>query len=108
MNTENFMLALGNNALIWCSGAIIEWIMIPFMNANMDIIFRSSIPLDMQGPVYSCRNTLQFFTVPTGYLLGGFLIDEIFEPLMLSQSTDTLFIQLFDSRKGSSNAVFYH
>ncbi len=107
MSTENFMLALGNNALIWCSGAILGWIMIPFMNANMDVIFRSSIPLDMQGRVYSCRNTLQFFTIPAGYLLGGFLIDEVFEPLMLSQSTNTLFIQLFGSGKGSGAAMLF-
>lgn len=107
MSTENFMLAFGNNVLIWCTGAILGWIMIPFMNANMDVIFRSSIPLDMQGRVYSCRNTLQFFTIPLGYLLGGFLVDKVFEPLMLAQPANTLFLRLFGSGKGSGSAMLF-
>lgn len=106
MSTENFMLAFGNNALIWCIGAILGWIMIPFMNANMDVIFRNSIPLDMQGRVYSCRNTLQFFTIPLGYLLGGFLVDKVFEPLVAMHSDNPL-IQFFGHEKGSGAAMLF-
>ena len=64
MSSENFLLAFGKIPLIWCIGAVLGWLFIPLMNANLDVIFRSSIPLDMQGRVYSCRNTLQFLPYP--------------------------------------------
>lgn len=107
MSTENFMLAFGNTPLIWCVAAIFGWIMIPFMNANMDVIFRNTIPLNMQGRVYSCRNTLQFFTIPVGYLLGGFLVDKVFEPFMAGQSKENLLVQLFGEEKGSGAAMLF-
>ena len=64
MSSENFLLAFGKTPFVWCIGAVLGWIAIPLMNANLDVIYRSSIPLEMQGRVYSCRNTLQFFTIP--------------------------------------------
>lgn len=81
MSTENFFLAFGKSVPVWCIGAFLGWIAIPFMNANMDVFFRNHIPLNMQGRVYSARNTLQFFTIPIGYFLGGFLVDKVFEPV---------------------------
>lgn len=60
MSTENFLLALGSSVPVWCIGSILGWISIPVMNANMDVLFRSYIPITMQGRVYSARNTLQF------------------------------------------------
>ena len=67
MSTENFFLAFGRSTPVWCFGAILGWICIPFMNANMDVLFRTKIPIEMQGRVYSARNTLQFFTIPAGF-----------------------------------------
>ena len=81
MSTENFLLALGRGTPVWCLGAILGWLFIPVMNTNMDALFRTHIPVEMQGRVYSARNTLQFFTIPVGYLLGGVLVDQVFEPL---------------------------
>ena len=60
MSTENFLLALGQSTPVWCLGAILGWLFIPVMNTNMDALFRSRIPGEMQGRVYSARNTLQF------------------------------------------------
>lgn len=107
MSTENFMLAFGTGPILWSLGAILGWLMIPLMNANMDVIFRSTIPPDMQGRVYACRNTLQFFTIPVGYLLGGFLVDHVFEPLMAAQSANALPLQLFGTGKGSGAAMLF-
>lgn len=107
MSTENFLLAFGNTPVIWCIGAVLGWLNIPFMNANMDVIFRTEIPTDMQGRVYACRNTLQFFTIPVGFLLGGSLVDNVFEPLMSCQSDDSLLSILFGTEKGSGAAMMF-
>lgn len=107
MSTENFLLAFGNTPVIWCIGAVLGWLNIPFMNANMDVIFRTEIPSDMQGRVYACRNTLQFFTIPVGFLLGGSLVDNVFEPLMSCQSDDSLLSILFGMEKGSGAAMMF-
>jgi hypothetical protein len=107
MGTENFILALGRNVPTWCFGAILGWIFIPVMGANMDVLLRSNIPLEMQGRVYSARNTLQFFTIPLGYFLGGLLVDRVFEPLMSAQQKGSFLQLLFGDGKGSGSALFF-
>ena len=107
MSTENFLLALGQSTPIWCLGAILGWLFIPVMNTNMDALFRSRIPVEMQGRVYSARNTLQFFTIPLGYLLGGFLVDRVFEPFMQIQTADSIFTLVFGAGKGSGAALLF-
>ena len=105
--TVNFLLAFGRTPFIWCLGSILGWIGIPLMNASLDVIFRSTIPPHMQGRVYACRNTLQFFTIPVGYLLGGTLVDHVFEPIMAGQKDGSLLVQLFGSEKGTGAALFF-
>ena len=107
MGTENFILAFCDSPLAWCAGAVLGWVTIPLMNASMDVIFRSTIPLDMQGRVYACRNTLQFFTIPVGFLLGGALTDQVFEPLMAAQPPDSPLAALFGVGKGSGAAMLF-
>lgn len=105
MCTENLVLALGKSLPVWCVGAFLGWIGIPLMNASMSVVMRTAIPVDMQGRVWATRNTLQFFTIPVGYLLGGGLIDSLFEPLMAAQSTQSLLVNLFGYGKGSGAAA---
>ncbi|KAB1440680.1 MFS transporter [Candidatus Galacturonibacter soehngenii] len=107
MSTENFFLAFGNTLPIWCVGAVLGWIGIPIMNANMDVLFRSYIPLPMQGRIYSARNTLQFFTIPIGYFLGGVLVDRVFEPFMAIQPAQGVFVMFFGTGKGSGAAFLF-
>ncbi len=107
MSSENFLLAFGKTPLVWCIGAVLGWLFIPLLNANLDVIYRSSIPLEMQGRVYSCRNTLQFFTIPIGFLMGGLLVDKVFEPLMGAQPASTLLVSLFGGTKGSGAALLF-
>ncbi len=107
MSTENLLLALGRSAPVWCLGAVLGWLSIPVMNANMDALFRSYIPLEMQGRVYSARNTLQFFTIPLGNLLGGAMIDRVLEPLMASMPETALFARLLGTQKGAGAALMF-
>lgn len=107
MSTENFILAFGRSIPVWCLGAILGWVFIPVMGANMDVLFRTKIPIEMQGRVYSARNTLQFFTIPLGYLCGGILVDRVFEPFMAMQPMDSLWVVLFGAGKGSGAAMLF-
>lgn len=107
MSTENFMLAFGKSPALWCVGAVLGWFFIPFMNANMDVIFRTKIPVEMQGRVYSVRNSLQFFTIPVGYFCGGLLVDRVFEPLMAAAPQNGILVGLFGTGKGSGAAFLF-
>lgn len=107
MSTENFMLAFGGSPVIWCIGALCGWICIPLMNANMDVVFRTHIPADIQGRVYSVRNTLQFFTIPLGYFTGGFLLDNVFEPFVSGVSENSLTAMIFGTEKGDGAELLF-
>ena len=106
MSTENFMLAFFRAPIMWCAGAFLGWLCIPVMNTNLDALMRSQIPSAIQGRVYSARNMLQFFTIPLGYLAGGFLVDTVFEPFM-AYKADMVLNQLFGTRKGSGAAFLF-
>ena len=105
LGTENFLLAFSSNPLIWCIGQVIGWILVPVMSANQNVIMRNTIPVELQGRVYACRNTLQFFTIPIGLALGGFMVDYVCEPLMSSVRNGQLLNILFGSGKGSGAAL---
>lgn len=107
MSTENFLLALGREPWIWCVGGFLGWIAIPLMSANLDAILRLHIPETMQGRVYSVRNSLQFFTIPVGYFLGGFLVDKVFEPIMAGQREGSFLISMFGEGKGTGAAFLF-
>lgn len=107
MCTENLFLALGKSLPVWCAGSLLGWTVIPLMNVSMSVVMRSAIPVDMQGRVWAARNTLQFFTIPVGYLLGGALVDSLFEPLMASQAPNSLLTNLFGMGKGSGAAALF-
>jgi len=107
MSTENFFLAFGKTTLVWSIGAFLGWVLIPFMSTNLEAVYRLSIPQEIQGRVFAARNSFQFFTIPLGYLLGGALVDHIFEPLMASQTANSLLVTLFGAGKGSGAACFF-
>lgn len=107
MSTENFMLAFGRTPLIWCIGGFCGWILIPLMSGNLDAIYRLRVPEEMQGRFYAVRNSFQFFTIPVGYLLGGILVDYVFEPIMARQSVDSVLTHLFGMGKGSGAAFLF-
>ena len=101
--TENYLLAFSRNPVFWCVGQIVGWILVPVMAANQNVIMRNTVPPRLQGRVYACRNTLQFFTIPIGLLFGGFMVDEVCEPLMENAGSFLRF--LFGTGKGSGAAL---
>ena len=107
MSTENLLLALGRQSWIWCVGSILGWLFIPVMNTNLNALLRLHIPVALQGRVYAARNTLQFFTIPVGYLLGGWLVDRVCEPYMAGLPADSALVRLLGAGKGSGAALLF-
>ena len=107
MGTENLLLSVGRTLPVWCIGAFLGWIAIPYMNANLSAVFRLKIPKEIQGRVFAARNSFQFFTIPLGYFLGGLLVDRLFEPLMAGAPAEGILTALFGAGKGSGAALFF-
>ena len=99
------MLAFCRAPILWCLGQIIGWLLVPVMSANLDVVLRETIPVNMQGRVYACRNTLQFFTIPIGLFFGGYMVDKICGPVMASEFAKGFLQMLFGSGKGSAAAL---
>ncbi len=60
----------------------------------------------LQGRIFAARDTLQYCTIPLGYLLGGFFVDYVFEPFMQSNvRLRYLFKYIVGEGKGAGNCV---
>ena len=105
LGAENLLLAFARAPWLWCAAQIVGWLPVPVMDANLDVILRTSIPVKLQGRVYACRNALQFFTIPVGLFLGGAAVDRIFEPLMAACPNTSLLHVLFGGGGGSGAAM---
>ena len=105
LGTENFLLAFSRNPVLWCIGQMIGWVLVPIMSANLDVILRTTIPVELQGRVYACRNTLQFFTIPIGLFLGGFMVDHVCEPFMSEYGDLSILKTFFGTGRGSGAAL---
>lgn len=105
MGTANFLFAFSRSPWVWYAGQIVGWVLVPVMDANLDVVMRTAIPVELQGRVYACRNTFQFFTIPIGLFLGGFLVDQVCEPIMAAHGASPVLAALFGSGKGSGAAM---
>lgn len=105
LGIENFLLAFSREPVVWCIGQVIGWMLVPVMSANQNVIMRNSVPVELQGRVYACRNTLQFFTIPLGLLFGGFMVDQVCEPFMAANRSNTFLTSLFGTGKGSGASL---
>ncbi len=95
-------LALSRSGLGWCATAFLQYLFAAIMNVHWGTLMRSSVPLEMQGRVFSAKDTLQNCTIPLGLYLGGILADKVFEPLMQGQ---TALMPIFGSGSGAGIAL---
>ncbi len=95
-------LVLCRTGLGWCAMAFLQYLFAAVMNVHWVTLMRTSVPLAMQGRVFSARDTLQNCTIPLGLYLGGRLADAFFEPLMQSR---TALFPLFGNGRGAGIAL---
>jgi MFS family permease len=104
----NVLWAVGQNAWVWVFAAFAGNLPLPFLSANLTAVMRTNIPAQMQGRVFSTRDTLQFFTIPLGLFLSAVLADNVFEPFMQTVSELQRFLSIaVGSGKGSGMAVMF-
>lgn len=101
-------LGLFQNPIIWIVFNFFGNLPLSLLNANMAVIMRTTVPIEMQGRVFSARDTLQYCTIPLGYLLGGVMADYIFEPFMAGNSVlKHFFAIVIGDGKGSGLALMF-
>ncbi len=93
---------------VWCAANFASYLTAAVMNAHLTAIMREQVPPEMQGRVFSAKDTLQNCTIPLGLFLGGVLADYVFEPLMQTPSSlQRALSLLFGTGKGAGIAVMF-
>ena len=102
------VLALGRSPVVWCISAFLQYLFAAVMNVHWNTLMRSEVPTDMQGRVFSARDTLQNITIPIGIYLGGSLCDYAFEPMMAGDNPVMHMLSpVFGSGSGAGIAVMF-
>ena len=82
----NVVQSITFTPLAWSVAAFVSYLSAAILNANLDTVMRTHVPIEMQGRVFSAKDTLQNCTIPLGLFLGGILADYVFEPFMATPS----------------------
>ena len=101
----DFLWSFQRTLPLWVFSAVACNFPLPFLNANLTAVMRENVPVEMQGRVFSARDTIQYSTIPVGLLLGGFLADHIFEPFMAAPFK--IMNAVFGAGKGAGIAVMF-
>lgn len=103
---SDVFLGVGQTTWIWIFAGLAGNLPLPLLSSNLTVIMRTHIPIEMQGRVFSTRDTLQYCTIPIGYFLSGILADYIFEPFMKGDSAlQHFFVKMVGEGNGSGIAV---
>lgn len=104
----NVILSLTHTLPIWCVAAFASYATAAVMNANLTTTMRIHAPLEMQGRVFSAKDTIQNCAIPLGLFMGGILADYVFEPFMARSSTVQQALSVFfGSGNGAGIAVMF-
>lgn len=100
--------SLTHSLPFWIAAAFTSNVPMAFLSANLTAIMRINVPIEMQGRVFSARDTIQYSTIPIGLFLGGILADYVFEPLMINASPfQESLSHIFGEGKGSGIAIIF-
>ena len=85
-----------------------SYVPVAILGANLTVIMRTRVPVQLQGRVFSARDTIQNGTIPLGLFLGGVLADYVLEPFMGTPSpVQQVLSSLFGTGKGAGIAVLF-
>ncbi len=102
------LLAIGTTVSVWVIAAFLASFFIPFITAAQNVLWQSKVEPGIQGRVFSIRGMFQQASLMIGFLLGGYLADNVFEPVMrTSTALNNIFKSLVGSGKGSGMALMF-
>lgn len=102
------LLAIGRMVSVWVIAAFLASFFIPFIAAAQNALWQSKVEPGIQGRVFSIRGMFQQASLMIGFLLGGYLADNFFEPAMrTSTALNSIFKALVGSGKGSGMALMF-
>ena len=106
--TGNIVLSLSQRPWIWCAAVLYSYLAAAVMGANLTAYVRERVPIEVQGRVFSAKDTLQNGAIPLGLFLGGVLADGVFEPFMAAASPlQRALSPLFGAGKGAGIALIF-
>lgn len=102
----DFLMGIGNNVFVWGIAALAASVPIPFVTAGQNVILFKKVPYPIQGRVFAIRNAFQYCTIPVAIILGGYLADHVFEPMMKNYDIPIL-TDLLGNNAGSGMALMF-
>lgn len=104
----DLLFGLGQSLPVWAAAAFFSTITIPFISGSAQSIWQLKVPHDLQGRVFSAKDTLQQLVMPLGFAAGGLMADHLFEPAMRpGGALSAAFSGLVGSGPGSGIAVMF-
>ena len=76
------LLGLGKGLMIWLIAAVVEALCDPLTKVSDDTILQRKVSPDLQGRVFGAQSVITQIMIPFTPLIGGYLGDKIFEPVM--------------------------
>ena len=75
-------VAVSRSIVGWGVMLFLQYLFAAMMNVHWNTLMRTGVPTELQGRVFSVRDTVQNCTIPLGLYLGGILADRAFQPMM--------------------------
>lgn len=86
------LFGIGRSTAWWCAVVLLGCFGAPVYQTCQTVILRETVPVSMQGRIFSLQGMVTQSLAPLGYLSGAVLADRVFEPLM---KNDGCFRELF-------------
>ena len=81
----DFLFAMGDSLPTWILASIMTAFFVPFVSSGHQTIWQVKVPPAVQGRVLSTRHMFQNIAKQMGFLLAGWLADDVFSPAMLPE-----------------------
>ena len=101
----DLLLGITSSLVFWMIGGFLGNVFTPMAVANQNYLWRTIVPIELQGRVFSCRKAISNISMIIGIFLGGFLADYLFEPFMVNNIN--LLNNIFGSTKGSGMSLMF-